>query len=288
MPAWFSFRRRASRPAAPALPELTSTSLPKPLGEIRRLDDQHFALRTAMQGNFLAPLTHPGAILDVGCGTGRWAMEMAWQFPDAQVVGVDLVFPTPEESLGHGLLTVPANVRFQQADATHPLPFADQTFDFTYLRLLYNSFPALAWNPLLQEVLRVTRPGGWIESLEALPISINQGPGMTCITNWAIDIIRARGCNPVIAVKLPEMLRALRLQQVTQRKIINVENMAGSADRTLASGTSLVAALRQEVLARGIAPADEYDRIAEQAKQELVHSPRAGFNTYVVYGQKPE
>jgi ubiquinone/menaquinone biosynthesis C-methylase UbiE len=241
-----------------------------------------------MQGNFLAPLTHPHAILDVGCGTGRWAMEVAWQFPDAQVVGVDLVLPTPEESLGHGLLTVPANVRFQQADATHPLPFADQTFDFTYLRLLYNSLPALAWNPLLQEVLRVTRPGGWIESLEALPISIKQGPGMTRVTNWAIDIIRARGCNPTIALKLPEMLRALSLQQVTQREINNAQELPGDADQTLRAGTALIATLRQEVLARGIATTDEYDRVAEQAKQELVYSPRAGFNTYVVYGQKPK
>lgn len=38
----------------------------------------------------LAPLANPKRILDIGTGTGIWAIEMAEQYPDAQVIGIDL------------------------------------------------------------------------------------------------------------------------------------------------------------------------------------------------------
>ncbi len=47
--------------------------LPRDLEEMNRLDFQHYVLRQAFKGNFLAPVENPVAILDVGTGTGRWA-----------------------------------------------------------------------------------------------------------------------------------------------------------------------------------------------------------------------
>src|SRR5215469_14734937 len=60
--------------------------LAKRMPEIRRLAQQHVELKREMQGNFLAPITAPGAILDFACENGRWAMEVAAQFPAARVV----------------------------------------------------------------------------------------------------------------------------------------------------------------------------------------------------------
>ncbi|WP_141727649.1 class I SAM-dependent methyltransferase [Thermogemmatispora onikobensis] len=51
--------------------------LPKDLGEVNRLDFQHYILRAALHGNYLAPIEQPRRILDVGCGTGQWAFELA-------------------------------------------------------------------------------------------------------------------------------------------------------------------------------------------------------------------
>ncbi|MGH2480290.1 MAG: hypothetical protein ACRDHW_11590 [Ktedonobacteraceae bacterium] len=57
---------------------LESTYLPlKDSGEISRLDFQHYLLRQALKGNYLAPIRDPGYILDGGAGTGRWGREMA-------------------------------------------------------------------------------------------------------------------------------------------------------------------------------------------------------------------
>ena len=38
----------------------------------------------------LAPLRDPRRILDVGTGTGIWAIEMAEQYPEAAISGIDL------------------------------------------------------------------------------------------------------------------------------------------------------------------------------------------------------
>ena len=38
----------------------------------------------------LAPLENPRRILDIGTGTGIWAIQMADDYPDCTVIGTDL------------------------------------------------------------------------------------------------------------------------------------------------------------------------------------------------------
>lgn len=99
---WFGWRRRdfrRSQQTGAANSSLRSSTgsrrhaadvpyaLPQDTEEINRLDFQHYLLRYAFHGNFAAPLRDPHAILDVGCGTGRWAREMAQAFPSARALG---------------------------------------------------------------------------------------------------------------------------------------------------------------------------------------------------------
>src|SRR5579875_2352720 len=58
--------------------------------EANRLDLQHFMFRWEFEGDYTAPVRNPLAILDVACGTGRWAREMARRFPNATVFGFDI------------------------------------------------------------------------------------------------------------------------------------------------------------------------------------------------------
>ncbi|MBA3826098.1 MAG: class I SAM-dependent methyltransferase [Ktedonobacterales bacterium] len=289
MPSWFPFHRSSPRKDALALdlPERGPTTMPPNMSEIRRLDVQHFILRKQMGGNYLAPLTHPTAILDIACGTGRWAMEMATSFPEAQVTGFDILMPTPTASLGAGIAAIPTNVTFLQGDARKPLAFADGAFDFVHLRLLYGVLPAASWEPLLREVVRVTRPGGWIESLEALPFRTRQREGMAQIIAWFSDVLRMRGHDPIIAVKLPVLLRAAGLSEVTRREINESQHIEGEIEQRRQSGSFLIESLRGPVVAFGLATAVRFDEVATRAHHELMgNSQQSGFNTYVTYGRR--
>ncbi len=80
--------------------------------EVERLNNQYDILKILMDNRkYLAPLSHqnpPRKILDVATGTGRWAIDMADEFPGARVMGTDLSPIQPE--------IVPPNVRFYVDD----------------------------------------------------------------------------------------------------------------------------------------------------------------------------
>lgn len=67
-------------------------ALPKDMTDVNRLDFQHYLYRLTLKGNYLAPLDAKRVhnMLDVGCGTSRWGIEMAEAFPQAQIIGLDL------------------------------------------------------------------------------------------------------------------------------------------------------------------------------------------------------
>src|SRR5258708_4957512 len=134
--------------------------LPKDMREASRLDFQHFLLRVVLGGNYLAPLQQPETILDVGSGSGRWALEMARDFPQAHVTACDLL---KQESQGS---SAPLNVHFVQGDLLKGLPSPAQSFVFVHQRLLCRAIPRLSWPGVVRELVRVTKPGGWIELVE--------------------------------------------------------------------------------------------------------------------------
>src|SRR5258708_26729335 len=70
---------------------------PADMAETNRLDFQHFMLRYAFQGLYAAPISQPTSMLDVGTGTGRWAIEMAQLSPQARVVEFDVKLPAVDE-----------------------------------------------------------------------------------------------------------------------------------------------------------------------------------------------
>lgn len=39
---------------------------------------------------FFAPIESPRSVIDIGTGTGLWAIDMADAYPDTEVLGTDL------------------------------------------------------------------------------------------------------------------------------------------------------------------------------------------------------
>ena len=104
----------------------------------------------------LCPVRNPREILDVGTGTGIWAIEMSDKFPEAQVTGTDLSPIQPD--------LVPPNCVFEIDDATLEWTWDDNFFDLIHIREMFGSIRD--WGFFFREALRCTAPGGYLEIVE--------------------------------------------------------------------------------------------------------------------------
>lgn len=161
--------------------------LPRHHTEIDRLDVQHYALRAAMRGNRMAPLDRPSAILDVGSGTGQWGYDLCAEFPDALVVGIDLVPGKADRR--------PDNYRYVRGNVLEGLPFAAGSFDFVHQRLMVTALPLATWPDVVADLLRVIRPGGWVELAEGGDQIEPRGPATTRLFELAAQLAASYGLD---------------------------------------------------------------------------------------------
>ncbi|KAF8544005.1 putative TAM domain methyltransferase [Trichophaea hybrida] len=131
--------------------------LPVDETEQKRLDIHHEIMTELLGGElYKAPLKNPRHILDVGTGTGIWAMEIADTFPEAEVIGFDLSPIQPSQT--------PPNCRFEVDDAEKDWMYRPDSFDFVHLRNLAQAITD--WPKVISQAYRVTKPGGYVELAE--------------------------------------------------------------------------------------------------------------------------
>lgn len=266
-------------------------ALPKDDQEISRLDFQHYMLRHVFHGNYAAPLRQPRAILDVGCGTGRWAEEMALEFPRARVVGLDIVPP----SVNSGPLVTdtprqrPANHVFTQGNLFDGMPFSDDSFDYVHMRFMAGAIPLTSIAATMRELTRVLAPGGWIELVEPGAFR-NAGPSMAQLGAWGTELTARRGVEPSPGVRIRDWLYGAGLQNVAYRELMMPVGRHGDrlGQMATADGMAMMTALRAVVVAQGIAAPEDYDDALMGAREELMDPRRTSqVPFYFAVGQKP-
>ncbi|EXF85550.1 TAM domain methyltransferase [Colletotrichum fioriniae PJ7] len=128
--------------------------LPNDDQEQDREDMKHAMLVHVCEGALHnAPLKSPQKVLDIGTGTGIWAMDMGDEYPEADITGLDLSPIQPAY--------VPPNVHFIVDDVEADWLYPDDSIDYIHVR---NMAPAIKdWPRLLSQAYKALKPGGWIE-----------------------------------------------------------------------------------------------------------------------------
>ncbi|KAF5693372.1 methyltransferase [Fusarium denticulatum] len=101
-------------------------------------------------------LTISGAPTDDDYQEGQDILDMADEYPSAEVVGTDISAVQPA--------FVPPNCSFQIDDAQLDWTFKSDEFDSIHIRYLYGAIDD--WKKLYRQAFTHVRPGGWVESLE--------------------------------------------------------------------------------------------------------------------------
>lgn len=132
--------------------------------EMARLieQDRHF---TKAMGGLLpeqSDLSGIRRVLDVGCGPGGWALEVAHAYPHMQVVGIDISARMIDYANVQARASGLDNASFRVKNALELLDFADESFDLVNARFIEGFIPAVAWPGVIQEFKRIIRPGGII------------------------------------------------------------------------------------------------------------------------------
>ncbi|KAJ0158928.1 hypothetical protein CTA2_10624 [Colletotrichum tanaceti] len=135
-------------------------------GEVGDAQYYHHLLTLSMGDRLhLAPLNKNklNKALDIGTGTVIWAIDVADENPECEVIGTDISPIQPS--------WVPPNLKFG--------PLTPETFDYVHIRFLVGSIPD--WPALFRQAYRALKPGGYLESFEPIDDTV---PETSALGQW--------------------------------------------------------------------------------------------------------
>ncbi|KAK7961795.1 methyltransferase domain-containing protein [Apiospora aurea] len=147
--------RRAPDNASVSPPKLLSNFRSK-LRKLQTFIQHQLSIEVHAGRLYLAPVTTPKRVLDVGTGSGEWALDFARENPASSVLGVDLEAVTIP-------ITVP-NCNFCVGDVEEEWQFSSGAFDYIYARSLARKFADT--RRYLASVYANLNPGGFAEFQE--------------------------------------------------------------------------------------------------------------------------
>ncbi|EXV00010.1 methyltransferase [Metarhizium robertsii] len=145
---------------------------------------------------------YPHKIIDIGTGTGTWAIDVADQYPSASVVGTDLSPIQPK--------WVPVNVRMYVDDCEEPDWLHGSNFDMVHFRGMAGTLRDL--DRMLKRTYPHVRDGGWVEFHEFIPQilcddgTMSEEDPLRIFFDASTQGLRTFGGEPLRALNLEETL----------------------------------------------------------------------------------
>ncbi|KAG1448640.1 hypothetical protein G6F46_011186 [Rhizopus delemar] len=172
--------------------ETSSYWLPKDEEEQQRLTAQHFAFKELYNGNILRSVREnldfeKGiSVLDVGCGSGAWIMDMIHDYPNCTFYGCDIL-----------------------GNVVQGLPYEDSVFDFVHMRFFIFALRKEEWPIAIKELIRVTKSGGMLQLMESMfKVPVGSSFPTHKFSDIVYSIATSKGQNIKITDELEGLLSA--------------------------------------------------------------------------------
>jgi ubiquinone/menaquinone biosynthesis C-methylase UbiE len=236
------------------------------------------------------------SILDLGCGSGGWVLEVASQNPEISVTGVDLNESLINYVRAHAKVRGFDNAYFSVMNILQPMDFPDESFDLINARTLFSSLAPADWPPLLQECKRLLRPGG-ILRLTELERHNSSSPALEQI--WDLYArafyVTGRSFSPDgkhigIVPHLGRLLYEAGFQNIQNKAhVIDISGWTPDFEAWRQQDDIAWALNEKFIVESGVITQEEFRRLREQAELEWLSEDFNGIAFFfTAWGSKPE
>ncbi|KAK1983160.1 methyltransferase domain-containing protein [Colletotrichum cereale] len=231
-------------------------------------------------------------VLDIGTGTGIWALDYADLHPEATVIGVDLSPIQPG--------FVSPNCSFEVDDVEKEWMWKEP-FDFIFARNMYGSFSS--WPDVIAQAYKNLEPGGYLELHDSMfPLMCQDGTMTEDFaplrwTKYLIEAMDKIGHSLTAAASFKSMLKDAGFVDVVEKKETWPLNPWAKDEKHKALGFwSQESALRgieavsMAAFTRVLNWSPEEARVfcAEVRNEHKKIGVHAYYDIYAVWGRKPE
>jgi len=245
--------------------------------ELNRLQIQDH-LFTANMGGVLPEQPDPTVfpqVLDVGCGTGGWLIELAQTTPTCRLlVGVDVSRTFIEYARAQAdAAQESSRVEFHVADALRMLEFPNKYFDLVNHRAGMGWLRTWDWRKLLEEYQRVCRPGGVVRITEP-EWAVSNSPALSRLSELIVQAFSQAGylftpTSDGLTSKLASLLEQHGLQQV-QTRVSTLQYHAGTPEwQHFFEDIKLACRTVLPFLHKWIQVPNDYEEIYQQMLREM-------------------
>ncbi|KAF2649968.1 methyltransferase GliN [Lophiostoma macrostomum CBS 122681] len=185
--------------------------------EYERLTTQHELHKAAMKDRLIRvplSLTEPVHILDSATGDGLWMMDVANQYPNATLVGTDII-PKHFEQRDR-----PPSVSFRIQSVLEEWSKEDHdAYDLVHQRYCLAMFSPEKGEAIVSRLLELVKPGGYLQLVDANLLGYDGGdahPGMTRMMEYMQRGFTEANMNPAPGPNLAAWVTAAGAMDVRE------------------------------------------------------------------------
>ncbi len=216
-------------------------------------------------------------VLDIGCGPGGWVLDVARAYPEVKVVGIDISQLMTEYARSQAWTHQLQNASFRVMDILKPLDFPDSSFDLINARTIAVFMPTTAWPSLLEECVRVSRPGGTIRLTECDLWGSTNSPAFEHFIELCMQASKLAGRGFSITGRdfgvtpmLGRLLRDAGCKNIQRKAHANDFSAGTEAHAGMYQDTMVFFKLVQPFLIKtGVTTQEEVDRLYQQTLEEM-------------------